>query len=81
MLKNLLKKVTWFLYYIFTEGKFTTEQAKAREYASSVRNNTEEAMKNLKNGIDFLKTREDVNSEKLAFCWLVFWWWLVLSTC
>ena len=41
----------------------TTDMAKARELAGAVRNNTEEALKNLKNAVTFLKARSDVNPE------------------
>lgn len=44
----------------------TTEQNKAREMAGKVRENTEEAMKNLKNAVAFLKARNDVEADRLA---------------
>jgi carboxymethylenebutenolidase len=44
----------------------TTDMNKARELAGAVRNNTDEALKNLKNGVNFLKARSDVNPDRIA---------------
>lgn len=48
------------------EGNVATTADKAREFASKVRANPDEAKKHLKSAIDFIKTRQDVNSDKTA---------------
>lgn len=48
------------------DGRATADQKKARELAASVRGNAPEALNNLKNAVNFLKTRNDVNPQRLA---------------
>lgn len=48
------------------EGDLATTPEKAREFATRVRSNPDEAKKHLKNAIDFIKTKSNVNPEKTA---------------
>lgn len=69
-IKENAKKFAKLGYVVLTADLYgvggTTDQAKARELAGKVRENTEEAMKNLKSAVDFLKSRSDVEAEKIA---------------
>jgi carboxymethylenebutenolidase len=47
-------------------GESTTDQARARELASSVRGNVEPAFENLKAAVAYLKSRDDVNDALIA---------------
>ena len=48
------------------KGEVATKPAKARKLAGEVRQNMEEAFKNLKAGISYLKSTPEVNPDKIA---------------
>ena len=48
------------------QGKSTTSSKEARNLAGKVRSNTNEAFKNLESALDFLKSLDNVNKNKLA---------------
>ena len=61
------------------KGQSTKDPNQAMQLVQSARSNPQEAISNLQAAVKYVRSLPFVNSSKIAFYWLVFWWWTITA--